>query len=138
ASRPEQNTPVRQEDQPMPGQQSLWRPSRESCPPHLPAYCETSRFMPDLPVHKIRIAQNNSQHFVRNVGWLIVIHHSQRPLGATWLACQYFQPLQHPVDIQTDEHHCGLLEAFGSLVNLAQVQRREVENRRLLRNRAAV
>ena len=87
---------------------------------------ESPEMLPNATVDEIRVAQNDSEHLVRNVDGLVVLHKPQVSRVAARLAFEHTQSLQHPVHAHADEHHRGLLESLGAFVNLSQVQGREV------------
>ncbi len=72
------------------------------------------------------------------LGTVVVGDLAQQPLAAARLSREDLEPLQHPLSLEPDHHHGALLHALRPLVRLADVERREVQDRRLLGDRAAV
>lgn len=81
---------------------------------------------------------DDAQHLVRNVRHAVVPDQAQATGFAARLRLQDGQPLADALDLQADHHHRRLFHAFRPFVGLAQVQRREVQDRRFLVDRAAI
>ena len=76
--------------------------------------------------------------FARSRSTVVLEKVHEKPIVVAWLSSEDRQPLAHALDVQPDQHHRRFLHPFGPLVRFAQVQRREVEDGRLLADRAAV
>jgi len=84
--------------------------------------------VPHSPLHEVRVAQDDAQHFVRYVGGLVVLDQPQKAVFSTSLLIEDRNSIEHAAHVQPDKHNGRFLEAFRTLVCFPQIERGEVQD----------
>src|ERR1035437_93500 len=93
---------------------------------------------PDQAVHVVRVTLDHAHDLLRDVRDCVVRHKSQCPLFVAALPLQNPQSLGHALPLEADHHDRRLLHTLRPLMGLANVERREIQDRGLLSDGPAV
>ena len=96
------------------------------------------RLFPDNSIDIICIAQNDTNYFFRNVGYLVVGNHGEKPLFASWLCFQYIDRILNTAPFQSSHHDDGLFHSFRPFVGISKIDCWKVEYGGLFGNRTAI
>src|SRR5688572_30787982 len=105
---------------------------------HMLAATDSLIPLPYDSVHVIRIRDDQAHDFMRHIRNVVIPHHPKRTFGPTGLCFKYGKCFVQPPAIQADHHDRRLLHPLRSFMRIAQVERREIEDRRFLRDGTAI